>query len=80
MYITVIDEKSGKLTSWSVYSTNLEKLVIPRIGETIRIIGGEYFVVVDVTYDIPYSLSGYSPTEIRIRVKKKEENEQPKYE
>lgn len=80
MYITVIDEKSGKLTSWSVYSTNLEKLVIPRIGETIRIIGGEYFVVVDVTYDISYSLSGYSPTEIRIRVKKKEENEQPKYE
>lgn len=77
MNITISTE-GGRLTNWSVYSDSVEKLVIPRIGETIRI-GGEY-VVVDVTYDVPYSLSGYSPTEIRIRVKKKAENEQPKYE
>ena len=79
MTITISTEGGNRLTNWSVYTSSVEKLVIPRIGETIRV-GGEYFVVVDVTYDIPCSLSGYSPTEIRIRVKKKEENEQPKYE
>ena len=79
MTIIISTEGGSKLTNWNVYSSSVEKLVIPRIGETIRV-GGEYFMVVDVTYDIPYCLSGISPEVIRIRVKKKEENEQPKYE
>ena len=70
MIITISTEGGNTLANWSVvYSSSVERLVIPRIGETVRI-GGDYFVVVDVTYDIPYSFSGYSPTEIRIRVKK----------
>ena len=78
MIITISTEGGNTLANWSVYSSSVERLVIPRIGETVRI-GGDYFVVVDVTYDIPYTL-GFSLEKVRIRVKKKEENEQPKYE
>ena len=79
MTITISTEGGNRLTNWSVYSSSVEKLVIPRIGETVRI-ENVYYIVSDVIYDVPYSISGYSPTEIRIRVKKKEENEKPKYE
>ncbi len=81
MTITISTEGGNTLANWSVYSSSVERLVIPRIGETVRI-DGEYFVVVDVTYDIPYSLGclGFSIEQVRIRVKKKEENEKTKYE
>ena len=74
MYITVIDEKSNRLTSWSVYPPNLEKLVIPRVGESIRI-EKESYTVYDVEYVVPYKDVSYAPTDIYIRVKKKNENE-----
>ena len=80
--ITVIDEKNNRLTSWCVYSTsstNLEKLVIPRVGESIGI-EKESYTVFDVEYVIPYKDLSVSPDNVYIRVKKKEENEQPKYE
>ena len=74
MYITVIDEKSNRLTSWSIYSTNPEKLVVPRVGESIRI-EKESYTVFDVEYVVPYKNVSYSPTVIYIRVKKKNDNE-----
>lgn len=74
MYITVIDEKSNNLTSWNAYSTKPEKLVIPRVGESIRI-EKESYTIFDVEYVIPYKNVSYSPTDIYIRVKKKNDNE-----
>lgn len=73
MYISIKNE-DFTIASWCVYSTSVEKLVIPRVGESIRI-EKESYTVFDVEYVIPYKNVSHSPTYIYIRVKKKNDNE-----
>ena len=74
MTITSTTESGNRLTYWNVYSTSPERLVIPRVGESIRV-EKESYTVFDVEYVIPYKNVSYSPGDVYIRVKKKNDNE-----
>ena len=68
MDINIKTEHGFPIASWCVYSSNVEKLVIPRIGECVCL-RGEYYIVQDVIYNVEFSTA--PPSSINILVKKK---------
>ena len=75
MYISIKNE-GFTISSWSVYSSSVERLVIPRIGECVCF-RGVYYIVQDIIY-YTEDFTGTPPKTVCIFVKKKNDEKDKK--